>query len=217
MKKKILPLFILSFLVLAIIGTVSAWPSYIIEWQETDHGSCHGGTYTESVTGVMTATVDPSNATVDPGEQFTVTLSITSFAEAANHVIYVGISAKLGDNDDFFYGVQNISGEFHLESYNTTLDGSGNSPAPITIVVYAPVKGGKYTLSIVALDGGEGGYGTWKPFDYIKTDITITVPGGGNGAEIPGYNILIISAVGLLTLVPIAILILHKRKKRGDA
>jgi hypothetical protein len=213
MKKKILPIFILTFFVLGIIGSVSAWPSFLIEWQETDHGSCHGGTYTESAVGVMTATVDPSNATVEPGKQFTVTLSITSFTEAANHEIYVGISAKLGNNDKFFYGVQNISGEFHLESYNTTLDGSGNSLAPITILVYAPVKGGTYTLTIVALDGGEGGYGTWKPFDYIKTDIAITVPGSDGGADIPGYNILLITGVGFLTLVPIVIAILHKRNK----
>ena len=51
-----------------------------------------------------------------------------------------------------------------------------------------------------------------QPFDYIKTEIEITVPGGG-GADIPGYNILLISAVGLLTLVPIAFAIHNKRKK----
>ncbi len=215
MKKKNLPILILTFLVVGVIGVASAWPGYMIEWQETDHGSCHAGGYTVSATGAMTAIIDPANATLEPGEQFTVTLSITSFTEAANKDIFVGISAKLGNNDKFFYGVQNISGEFHVESYNTTLDGSGDTTAPITIVVYAPTKGGTYTLTVVALEGGES-YGTVQPFDYIKTEIEITVPGGDGGADIPGYNIILISAVGLLTLVPIAFAIHHKRKKVRD-
>ncbi|MFW9819574.1 MAG: hypothetical protein ACFFE5_08185, partial [Candidatus Thorarchaeota archaeon] len=92
MNKKFLRLFIIAFFVLAIIGTVNAWPGYLIEWEETDHGSCHAGTYTESA-GTLAATISPVNTTtaiIDPGTQFNVTLTITGFTAAANKHVLVG-------------------------------------------------------------------------------------------------------------------------------
>lgn len=214
MNKKFLRLFILVFFVFAIIGTVNAWPGYLIEWEETDHGSCHAGTYTESA-GTLAATVSPVNtttATIDPGTQFNVTLTITGFTAAANKHVLVGISARISDNHGFFFGVQNYSGNLEATAFEVGLDSSGNGNNTVTIVVYAPTAGGTHTLTIVAVEGGES-FGTVQPFNYLKTQITVTVKSSGG---IPGFGLVYIVAFGLLAVIPLVFVIYRKNKRRGD-
>ncbi|MFX0027776.1 MAG: hypothetical protein ACFE8B_01080 [Candidatus Hermodarchaeota archaeon] len=215
MNKKYLRLFIVLFFVLAIVGTVSAWPGYLIEWEETDHGSCHAGTYTES-TGTLSATVSPANTTsviLDPGTHFNITLDIIGFATAANKHVLVGISAQLDDNNEFFFGAHDYMGEFEATAFEVGLDASGNANNTVTIIVYAPTKGGSHTLTIVAVEGGES-FGTVQPFNYIKTEITVRVKSTSDGA-IPGFELIFIFGSGILTVIPLILIILHKRKKLG--
>ncbi|MFX1380271.1 MAG: hypothetical protein ACFFA4_14380 [Promethearchaeota archaeon] len=214
MNKKFLRLFIIVFFVFAIVGTVSAWPGYMIEWEEMDHGSCHAGTYTESA-GTLSATVSPVNIStdiIDPGTQFNVTLTITGFTAAANKHVLVGISARISDNHGFFFGVQNHSGNLEAIAFEVGLDSSGNGNNTVTLLVYAPVTGGAHTLTIVAVDGGES-FATVQPFNYIKTTVTVTVK--SSGGAIPGYGLIFIIASGLLAVVPIVLVVIRK-KKRGD-
>jgi hypothetical protein len=214
MNKKFLRLFIIVFFVFAIIGTVNAWPGYLIEWEETDHGSCHAGTYTESA-GTLTATVSPLNtttATIDPGTQFNVTLTITGFTAAANKHVLVGISARLTNNHDFFFGVQNYTGNLEATAFDVGLDSSGNGNNTVTIITYAPTTGGTHTLTIVAVEGGES-FGTVQPFNYLKTQITVTVRSSGG---IPGFGLVYIVSFGLLAVVPLVFVIHRKNKRRGD-
>ncbi|MFX1277930.1 MAG: hypothetical protein ACFFA3_00835 [Promethearchaeota archaeon] len=213
MKKKFLRLSIILFFVLAIVGTVSAWPGYLIEWEETDHGSCHAGTYTES-SGTLSATVSPANATtavVDPGTRFNVTLDITGFTDAANKHVLVGISGQLGDNHNFFFGTHDYMGELQATAFEVGLDASGNANNTVTLIVYAPTKGGKHTLTIVAVEGGES-FGTVQSFNYLKTEITVTVKSTAGG-DIPGFELIFIFGSGLLTLIPLILIILRKRKR----
>ncbi len=212
MNKKILRLFIIFFFVFATIGTVSAWPGYMTEWDETDHGSCHAGTYTES-TGTLSATITPVNTTtvtLDPGTTFNVTLDITGFTAAANMHVLVGISAKISDNHDFFFGVHNDTGELGATAFEIGLDASGNANNTVTIITFAPTTGGSHTLTIVAVEGGES-FSTYHPFNYIKTEITVTVKSTSSGG-IPGYSIFFIISAGIITTVPIVLIILRKRK-----
>ncbi|MDX1798234.1 MAG: hypothetical protein R3255_06260 [Candidatus Lokiarchaeia archaeon] len=214
MNKKFLRLFIIVFFVFAIIGTVNAWPGYLIEWEETDHGSCHAGTYTESA-GTLAAIVSPLNtttATIDPGTQFNVTLTITGFTAAANKHVLVGISARLSDNHGFFFGAQNYSGNLEATAFEVGLDSSGNGNNTVTIITYAPTTGGTHTLTIVAVEGGES-FGTVQPFNYLKTQITVTVKSSGG---IPGFGLVYIVAFGLLAVVPLVFVIYRKNKRRGD-
>lgn len=216
MNKKFLRLFIILFFVLTIVGTVSAWPGYLIEWEETDHGSCHAGTYTEA-TGTLSATVTPTNTTtvtLDPGTHFNVTLSITGFTAAANNHVLVGVSARISDNHGFFFGVHNDTGDLEATAFEVGLDASGNGNNTVTIIVYAPVSGGTHTLTIVAVDGGES-FPTVQPFNYIKTQITVTVKSTAGG--IPGFELTIILASGLLAIIPVVLIIVRKKRKiRGE-
>ncbi|MFW9823701.1 MAG: hypothetical protein ACFFE4_12230 [Candidatus Thorarchaeota archaeon] len=216
MNKKFLRLFIVLFFVITIVGTVSAWPGYLLEWEETDHGSCHAGTYTE-VAGTLSATVTPANTTsvtLDPGTHFNVTLTITGFTAAANKHVLVGISARISDNHGFFFGVHNDTGELEATAFEVGLDASGDGNNTVTLIVFAPVTGGSHTLTIVAVEGGES-FPTVQPFNYIKTQITVTVKSAAGG--IPGFELAFILASGLLAIVPITIIILRKKRKiRGD-
>lgn len=213
MNKKYLRIFIVLFFVFAIIGTVSAWPDHLIEWEETDHGSCHAGTYTEAA-GTLSATITPANtttATLDPGTQFNVTLDITGFTVAANEHVAVGVSARIGDNDGFFFGVHNETGHLEATLFEVGLDSSGNANNTVTLIVYAPVKGGTHTLILVAVEGGES-VPTAHAFDYLKTEITVKVK-SADGGDIPGYSLIFIFAAGLIVIVPIILITLHRRKK----
>ncbi|MFX1504040.1 MAG: hypothetical protein ACFFDH_23975 [Promethearchaeota archaeon] len=215
MNKKFLRLFIIVFFIFAIIGTVSAWPGYLIEWEETDHGSCHAGTYTEAA-GTLAATVSPVNittTTIDPGTQFNVTLAITGFTAAASKHVLVGISARISNNHNFFFGVQNYSGSLEATAFEVGLDSSGDGNNTVTLIVYAPTTGGTHTLTIVAVEGGES-FGTVQPFNYLKTTITVTVKSSGGG--IPGFGLIFILTSGLIAVVPIVLVIMRKRKNRGD-
>ncbi|MFX1301937.1 MAG: hypothetical protein ACFE9X_01130 [Promethearchaeota archaeon] len=218
MNKKFLQLFILSFFIFAIVGTVSAWPDYLTEWEETDHGgaNCHAGTYTEAA-GTLSATVTPANTTsviLEPGTQFNVTLDITGFTVAANMHVTVGVSARIGDNHGFFFGVHNLTGEFASTIFEVGLDGSGNANNTVTLIVYAPVTGGSHTLILVAVEGGES-FGDVHEFNYIKTEITVTVKSTAGG-DIPGFNIFFIISIGFITTVLVMIITIRKRKKQRE-
>jgi hypothetical protein len=215
-NKKIFRMFIVFFFVFVAIGTVSAWPSHMIEWEKTDHGSCHFGSYTVSTSGVMSATLT-SSGTKEPGEEFSVTIDITGFTEAADEHVMIGFSARLADNDEFFLGVQEDEGAFFAEGVEVGLDSSGDANNTVTLVFFAPTTDGNYTLSIIAAEGGES-FPTAHAFDYIELLINVVVetPASGGGA-IPGFDLLVITGVGLLTVVTVLLIVVRKGKKKiGD-
>ena len=212
MKRKSFFIVIVFAFSLAVIGTVSAWPSHMLEFEKTDHGSCHAGTYTVSTGGVLSATITP-NGTKSPGEQFSVTLDIMGFTEAASETVMVGISARLADNNEFFMGIQEDAGEFKAGGEEVGLDSSGDANNTVTLVLFAPGTYGNYTLSVIAAEGGES-FATAHGFDYIELLIVIEVvtaavvtPG------IPGFDLSVILAVGLITGASIVLIILRKGKK----
>jgi hypothetical protein len=213
LKKKLLSLILFTIFILGVTGVATAWPGYMSEWEETDHGSCHNGTYVESTAGYLNITINPTGE-LDPGQQFNVTIGINAFTEAASKHVYVGISARLGDNHEFFLGVQNASTDALLEAYEVDLDASGNSNNTAKFVVYAPNTGGSYTLVLVALEGGES-LGTVHPFDYVKAGINVNVSGVSSPPGIPGYDLFIIIGIGLITVVSISLLIRKKIRNRG--
>ncbi|MFW9895402.1 MAG: hypothetical protein ACFFD7_06330 [Candidatus Thorarchaeota archaeon] len=140
-----------------------------------------------------------------------MTLTITGFTVAANKSVLVGISARLGDNHDFFFGLHNVSGDLEATAFEMGLDASGNGNNTVTIIVYAPTTGGSHTLTIVAVEGGES-FPTVSPFNYIKTQITVSVKAVAAGG-IPGFEIIFILAFGVLAVIPLVFFILHKKKK----
>ncbi len=212
MKRKSFLIVIVFAFSLAVIGTVSAWPSHMLEFEKTDHGSCHAGTYTVSVGGILSATVTPGG-TKSPGQQFSLTLDITGFTEAANKTVMIGISARLADNNEFFLGIQEDQGVYSAEGEEVGLDSSGDANNTVTLVLFAPAADGNYTLSVIAAEGGES-FPTAHAFDYIELLIdveVVTSTVSTNG--IPGFNLFVILAVGLITGAPIVLIILRKGKK----
>jgi hypothetical protein len=212
MNKKIFRMFIIFFFVFAVIGTVSAWPSHMLELEKTDHGSCHFGTYTVG-TGALTATVTPAGAKT-PGQEFTVVLDINGFTEAANEHVMVGVSARLADNHEFFLGVQEDAGEYYADGEEVGLDSSGDANNTVTLVFFAPNTDGNYTLSIIAAEGGES-FPTAHAFDYLELliDVEVVTPAAGGGG-IPGFDLGIMLIVGLITSAPIVLIILRKWRKK---
>ncbi|MHA2400900.1 MAG: hypothetical protein ACXADU_18690 [Promethearchaeota archaeon] len=213
MNKKIFRLFIIFFFVIAIIGTATAWPSHMLEWEKNDHGSCHFGSYTVGSGGLM-ATVTPSG-TKAPGQQFTVVIDINGFTEAADEHVLVGVSARLADNNEFFLGIQEDQGAYYAEGIEVGLDSSGNANNTVSLVFFAPAAEGNYTLSVIAAEGGES-FPTAHAFDYLELliDVEVVTPTAGGGA-IPGFDVFIIVSVGLLTSAPIVLIVLHKRRKQN--
>ncbi|MHA2006755.1 MAG: hypothetical protein ACXACP_14085 [Candidatus Hodarchaeales archaeon] len=212
MNKKIFRLFFVSIFVFAVIGTVSAWPSDMLEWEKTDHGSCHFGSYTVG-TGALSATITPAGAK-EPGQQITIVFDINGFTEAANKHVVIGISARLEDNNEFFLGVQEDQGSYFADHAEVGLDSSGDANNTVTLVLFAPTTDGNYTLSVIACEGGEG-YGSWIPFNYLELliEVEVLTPTGGSAA-IPGFDLPILLSVGFITGAPLALIILRKRRKK---
>ncbi|MFX1572578.1 MAG: hypothetical protein ACFFB0_07510 [Promethearchaeota archaeon] len=211
MKKKIFRIFIIFLFVFAAIGTVNAWPGHMIEWEKKDHGSCHSGEYTVG-SGGLTGVVTPTG-TKTPGQQFTVELDIKGFTEAANKHVVVGVSARLADNNKFYLGVQEEDDAHYAEGVEVGLDSSGNANNTVILEFYAPTEDGNYTLSIIAAEGGES-YATAHAFNYLELLIPTEVVTPKKGGEtIPGFDLYIILTVGLLTSVPIVLMVIRKWRK----
>ncbi|HEC37676.1 hypothetical protein LCGC14_0787370 [marine sediment metagenome] len=217
MKRKVLPLaIILSFLIPVFIGIgVNAWPSHLIEWEKNDHTFfCHAGIFNESVGGIVMLTVTPTGADINVGEEFSVTIAISGFLEAANMHVTVGISARYGDNDEFFYKVQDLGGGSYLMDHaEIGLDSSGNGNSTVTLIIYAPTTLGNYTLNIYATEGGED-FGSKHAINWVETTAEIEVVEAAAAAApgIPGFDIFIIASVALLAAVPLILIIRRKRK-----
>ncbi|HEC40906.1 hypothetical protein LCGC14_1176670 [marine sediment metagenome] len=217
MKRKNITLgIILSFVIATFIGIgANAWPGHMIEWEKTDHGSfCHAGLYNESVGGIVMLTVTPTGNDINAGEEFSVTIAISGFTEAANMVTTVGVSARFGDNDEFFFKVQDLGVDgYIMDHVEIGLDSSGNGNSTATLIFYAPTTLGNYTLIIHATEGGES-YPTAKAIDWVETSVEIEVVEAAAAADpgIPGFDIFIIASVALLTAVPIILIIRRKRK-----
>ncbi|MHA2035494.1 MAG: hypothetical protein ACW98X_03615 [Promethearchaeota archaeon] len=216
MRKKIIPLLIVvSFVFTVFIGIgVNAWPSHMIEWEKTDHTYfCHAGTYNESVGGIVGLTVTPTGADINPGEEFSVTISVTGFTEAAWRHVVVGVSARFGDNDEFFFKVQDLGGGDYLMDHGEIgVEGDGDGNNTITLIFFAPTTIGNYSLVIHATEGGED-FATKQAIVWVEAialievvEPTVLPPG------IPGFDVFIIVSVGLLTAVPIILIIRRKRK-----
>jgi hypothetical protein len=217
MKRKVIPLaIVLSFVFAAFIGIgANAWPSHLIEWEKTDHTFfCHAGAYNESVGGTVGLTVTPTGADINPGEEFSVTIAITNFTEAANMHVTVGVSARFGDNDEFFFKVQDLGGgEYLMDHGEIGIEGTGDGNNTITLIFYAPTTIGNYSLIIHAAEGGES-FGTKHAIIWAEATAPIEVVEAPPAAPpgIPGFDVFIIVSVGLLTAVPIILIIRRKRK-----
>jgi hypothetical protein len=158
-------------------------------------------------------TVTPTGADINAGEEFSVTIAISGFTEAANMVTVVGVSARFGDNDKFFFKVQDLGGGSYVMDHDEIgLDSSGNGNTTATLIFYAPATLGNYTLIIHATEGGED-FGTKKAIDWVEASVLIEVVEAAVTAPgIPGFDLFIITSVGLLTAVPLILIIRRKRR-----
>jgi hypothetical protein len=93
------------------------------------------------------------------------------------------------------------------------LDSSGNGNSTATLIFFAPTVIGTYSLVIHATEGGES-FGTKKAIDWVEAIATIEVVESTDppAPGIPGFDVFIIVSVGLLSVVPLILIIRRKRK-----
>ncbi|MFX0099613.1 MAG: (Fe-S)-binding protein, partial [Candidatus Hodarchaeota archaeon] len=168
-KKRILSTLLGIGILLAIVPTVLGNYGLFPNFSGDSHGGCHVGTNPESSNGWIYVTSNAS--TVDPSEEFMLSVQVVTFTEAANANISIGFPDNRGNNNYFTFSIKYFN--------NITLDGSGNSTV-LYFTVIAPSEDGDYTLVVDALKGHING--TAKNFNWTAGSVGVTVSsiiGGG--------------------------------------
>jgi len=206
MKKiKLISLFILSFLFTGLMGGVFAFPSMIETFSGGSHTGCHGSA-SESVNATLTLT-SLQGTTVSPSQQINLTAEVSDFTEAITgergSEFSIAVAPTRGDNADF---ASQLSEPIRYSG--VSLDGTGASGV-LNFVLFAPSSPGTYVLVVDAINGINHTDDSAFPIIFATASLTITVSAT---TAIPGFNVIIIATVTVLTLVPI-ILIIHRKKR----
>jgi hypothetical protein len=203
-------LLVFSLLFIGLASTIIAWPSYMYALDpDQEHSSCHsGGLANTSVNGSILISLSSGNI-MSPNQVFTLTVTILGFTEAGTDCT-LGFSFQVGDNDQFGYKIQNVDGSYFSSSKEgVSLDGSGNS-AQNSFSLVTPSKNGIYNLTVMAVHSE--GFPTVGPWTIISESRIITIT---QESSIPGYDILLISIVGIIATVSL-LSIRNKKKKRKE-
>ncbi|MHA2006754.1 MAG: hypothetical protein ACXACP_14080 [Candidatus Hodarchaeales archaeon] len=218
MKKSLkLMVVILSIFIVSIVGYGMAYPSRIVTYRGASHADCHG-------------TNDPGSGTLSvassvSGRVITLTVSITGFTEAVTYPSYGTISLGLpygyGDNDQFGHGMtmNNVHGHddyFATSIWEENLTAGGDTMHDYTFVVLAPEAAGTYDLKVVAMTGMDVN-GSELPIYRLEQTLTVTVAGNtatvaSVATALPFGNIFGIILIGIVSLSPIVLILIRKRK-----
>jgi hypothetical protein len=203
MRRKILPILVISLFFIGLIGVTIAYPSMSEGFLGDSHTGCHGST-SESTTGTLTATA--SKTSLSAGEKFTVTLSISGFigattTERGSECVVV-FSSERGDNAEFGSLLADAIRE------EVDLDTNGDSET-LTFTLLAPQDAGSYTLTVDAMSAADHVAESANSILYITTDVSLTVAAAGG---IPGYDLIFVFAAAFIVIVPLIIIVRRRRK-----
>jgi hypothetical protein len=209
---------IFSVFLIGVIGYGVSFPTRITTYSGSSHAGCHG----TNSPGSGTLTVTPSVS----GRVINLTVSITGFTEAVtppyHGTVSVGLPYAHGDNELFGHGIEMNNVHGHDDYWATTiweenLTAGGNTMHNYKFQVIAPAAAGTYDLIVVALTGWNATSDSEAPLYRLETTLTVTVT--GNTATVtslvttlPLANFFGIILIGLVTLIPVALILIRKRK-----
>ncbi|MFW9783050.1 MAG: Ig-like domain-containing protein [Candidatus Heimdallarchaeota archaeon] len=160
-KRKLLSLIIVICSLLLFTGFTIAYTSYFDDFNGTSHGtSCHFSSSTQSSTGYLSI-VSSSGNTVNPGENFILSVQVKSFSEADGKELKFGFPSGTpgrGDNKQFGFNTTMVSADIT----------SGDS-AIFDFLVNAPLTEQSYTLTADAIYRKSGSETIWASTNYIVT------------------------------------------------
>ncbi|MFX1588230.1 MAG: hypothetical protein ACFFC1_08750 [Promethearchaeota archaeon] len=207
MKKRIIPLLIISSFLLITIGGVVAYPSSIETFAGGSHTGCHAGVSptTESVGATVTCN-SVEGTSLNAGQQFTINVVIENFTEALtidrNSMVSVAVPRTRGDNAAFGTLLEDP-----IREHDVTLDVNGDSNVSVTFNLIAPFTNGDYDIIVDVLAAANHTDGSALGIIYATDTLSITVSGG----LIPGFEVY--TLIGVLIITTASILMIVRRRK----
>jgi hypothetical protein len=199
-----------------VVGTATARPTEIVNYEGSSHTGCHG-TNDAASTGALHISTSTS------GRVITLTVSIQEWTEAITApragTVSVGIPYKIGDNAKFGLGMaeNNVNDEvayWGIGVWELLLDESGTTPHDLRFRVLAPEEDGTYDLILVALNAANS---SQEAVGILRLQQTVTVTVSGGSATTTVAIIPTLNAVALFIFASFgaaAILIITLRKKK---
>ncbi|MFX1496274.1 MAG: hypothetical protein ACFFBH_01990 [Promethearchaeota archaeon] len=213
MKKKIIPVIVLTSFLLVLVGGVVAYPSSIEGFLGGSHTGCHAlvSPTTESIEG--TVTVDCVQGTsLTAGQYFTINVAIINFTEALindrGSEVSVAVAATRGDNANFGSKLDEP-----VRLAEITLDGNGDSNVPISFDLIAPTTDGSYTLVVDALSAANSTDAVG--IIYASGNVVLTISGGTPAAPgIPGFEFYTLIGVLAVTVSSLIVVVVYWKRQK---
>ncbi|MFX0021489.1 MAG: hypothetical protein ACFE9S_04135 [Candidatus Hermodarchaeota archaeon] len=213
-------LFIITALILGVIGTAVAHPTQILSYEGSSHTGCHGGS-DAAVAGTLTV------STVTSGNLITITTTLQGFTDALESnnnrsgTFSIGLPYALGDNKEFGLGITQNTVNGHSDYWGVgiwevDLDANGNTVNPLRFRVLAPEMDGTYDL-MVAVVNAANSTGDEQSIIYLHETLVVTVTTGSITIAsltlfIPFDSVYLYIAGGIFASGAIIFLIRRKRK-----
>jgi len=181
MKKKLV-LSIMGLMLFASISGALGYQEYLYRWKDDGSGEdhltgCHKNVSNSTANGTLVITLSYTG-TLEPLEEFNVTLEIFNFTEAIeepyNRRVTLGIPGYMEDNEQFSSSMDHQTLN-RGERVDATYGSYSPSDDDNVFVLFAPANPGTYTLGAVAIaavnQSNAGGYNQ----TYVEGTIEITV------------------------------------------
>lgn len=201
-----------------VVGTATAHPTEIVNYEGSSHTYCHG-TNNAASTGALHVSASTSSRTI------TLTVSIQEWTEAITApragTVSVGIPYKLGDNAKFGLGMaeNNVNNDvafWGVGVWELLLDDNGTTPHDLHFRVLAPEEDGTYNLTVLALNAANS-TGDEVGILRLEKSITVTVSGGSTTtivALIPTLNMVTLFIYASLGVCATTLIFALRKKKR---
>jgi hypothetical protein len=200
-----------------VVGTATAHPTEVVNYEGSSHAGCHG-TNNAASTGALHVSASTSSRTI------TLTVSIQEWTEAIttprSGTVSVGIPYKLGDNAEFGLGMaeNNVNNDvafWGVGVWELLLDESGTTPHDLHFRVLAPEEEGTFDLVVLALNAANS-TGDAVGILRLQQTVTVTVSGGSATtivALIPTLNWVTLFIFASLGAAVTLIITLRKKRK----
>jgi hypothetical protein len=219
-SKKFIFFFLITALIIGVIGTAVAHPTEILSYEGSSHTGCHGGS-DATVAGTLTVSTSTS------GNLITLTATIQGFTDALESnnnrsgTFSIGIPYSLGDNKEFGLGITQNTVNGHSDYWGVgiweiNLDANGNTVNPLRFRVLAPETEGTYDL-MVAVVNAANTTGDEQSIIYLHKTVVVTVTSSSVSIAslplfVPFNSAALYFAGGIPAFGAIIFLIRRKRK-----
>lgn len=219
-NSKIFMFFLITALIIGVVGTAVAHPTQILSYEGSSHTGCHGGS-DAAVAGTLTV------STLTSGNQITLTATLQGFTDALESnnnrsgTFSIGIPYALGDNKEFGLGItkNTVNGDsdyWGIGIWEVDLDSNGNTVNPLRFRVLAPEADGTYDLMVAVINAANS-TGDEQSIIYLHKTIVVTVNSGSISIAsltlfIPFNSVYLYVAGGIIASGAIVFLIRRKKK-----